>query len=392
MTSRRWIILGTLFIARTVMGFQFQTVVGASASLRADLGIGLGELGILVGAYMLPGIVVAIPGGTIGRRFGEKRIAVLGLVLMALGGTLTAVSGDVATATAGRLLAGIGAVTLNVLLASMVAEWFPGARLVTAMSVLVTSWPAGIGIVLVIGPAIAEQAGWPAIMWLSVIASLTAGALVGLVYRRPSTADTQPAVVTRQPLTGRDFRIATWSGQVWALYNVGYILVVSFMPALLLGDGASPGTAGLVTSLATWLLIVTVPLGGMLVDRLGHNVLIMQVCFAAMAATMAAAAVVPVAIAIVIVIGVVAGPPAGAIMALPAGALRPAIRTQGMGIYFTWYYVAMAVLPPVAGWLGDRTGSASAPLVFGAVVMIAAMASLVVFRRYASGVPTGAAR
>ena len=78
--SRRWIILGVLFLARTAMGFQFQSVVGVSSSLRAELGIGLGDLGILVGAYMLPGIIVAILGGSFGRRFGEKRIAVLGLL------------------------------------------------------------------------------------------------------------------------------------------------------------------------------------------------------------------------------------------------------------------------------------------------------------------------
>ena len=86
MVSKRWFILGALFLARTAMGFQFQSVVGVSSFLRADLGIGLGDLGVLVGAYMLPGIVVAIPGGSIGRRFGEKRIAIFGLLLMAIGG------------------------------------------------------------------------------------------------------------------------------------------------------------------------------------------------------------------------------------------------------------------------------------------------------------------
>ena len=62
------------------MGFQFQSVVGVSSFLRADLGIGLGDLGIMIGAYMLPGIVVAMPGGAIGRRFGEKRVAIVGLL------------------------------------------------------------------------------------------------------------------------------------------------------------------------------------------------------------------------------------------------------------------------------------------------------------------------
>ncbi len=382
-TSNRWLILAVLFLARTAMGFQFQSVVGVSSSLRGDLGIGLAELGVLVGAYMLPGVLVALPGGSMGARFGQKPIAIVGLLLMAGGGALTAIAGDLTMATTGRVISGAGAVVLNVLLTGMVAEWFSTGRMVTAMAILVTSWPLGIGLALVTGPLIAAAFGWPAMIWLTAAASLATCVLIALVYRRPHaiTGDTQ---VKRAKFTARDFSVATWSGQVWGLFNVGYIIVVSFMPALMLADGVPPATAGLVTSLATWILIVTVPLGGLLIERIGHSVAVMLLCFAAMALAMAATAVVPAALAIVIIVGIFAGPPAGAIMALPAGALGAAVRSTGMGVYFTWYYAAMAVLPPFAGWLGDSTGAASAPLVFGAVVMVAAMLSLILFLRYAA--------
>ena len=68
-------------------------------------------------------------------------------------------------------------------------------------------------------------------------------------------------------------------------------------------------------------------------------------------------------------------------MALPAKALKPEIRATGMGIYFTWYYLGMASLPPLAGWIGDATGAVSAPLIFGGVVMFATIISLGVFIR-----------
>ena len=175
--------------------------------------------------------------------------------------------------------------------------------------------------------------------------------------------------------------LATWSGQVWALFNVGYILVISFMPVLMLAEGASSITAGFVTSLATWILIVSIPLGGLFIESFGHKVSVMLLCFVAMAFAMAAPSMFPAALAAVIVIGIFAGPPAGAIMALPAETLRPEIRAKGMGIYFTWYYVWMAVLPPLAGWIGDATGVISAPLIFAAIVMIATIISLGVFLR-----------
>lgn len=390
-TSNRWLILTVLFLARTAMGFQFQSVVGVSSSLRGDLGIGLAELGVLVGAYMLPGVLVALPGGSMGARFGEKPIAIIGLLLMAGGGALTAIAGDLTMATTGRVTSGAGAAVLNVLLTGMVAEWFSTSRMVTAMAILVTSWPLGIGLALVTGPLIAAALGWPAMIWLTAAASLATCILVALVYRRPNTASGANAKAIRSKFTPRDFWLATWSGQVWGLFNVGYILVISFMPALMLADGVPPATAGLVTSLATWILIVTVPLGGLLIERVGHRVAIMQVCFATMALAMAATAVVPAALAIVIIVGIFAGPPAGAIMALPASALGATVRSTGMGVYFTWYYTAMAVLPPVAGWLGDSTGAAPAPLVFGAFVMVAAMLSLIRFlRNTAKQAPDGA--
>jgi len=79
-------------------------------------------------------------------------------------------------------------------------------------------------------------------------------------------------------------------------------------------------------------------------------------------------------------IGAVVGLPAGAIMVLPGEVLRPQNRSAGMGVFFTWYYAGMALLTPVAGILRDATGEPSAPLVFAAVLEVAAIIVLVVLR------------
>ena len=51
-----------------------------------------------------------------------------------------------------------------------------------------------------------------------------------------------------------------------------------------------------------------------------------------------------------------------------------------MGVFYTWYYVGMALLVPAAGMLRDASGSAGAPLWFAAALVIAAMAVLALFR------------
>src|SRR3982750_1675355 len=90
--GERWLILAVLFLARTAMGFQFQAVAALSSFVVADFRIDYTQLGLLIGLYLLPGILIAYPGGLLGQYFGDKRIAVLGMALMVVGGLLTATS------------------------------------------------------------------------------------------------------------------------------------------------------------------------------------------------------------------------------------------------------------------------------------------------------------
>jgi hypothetical protein len=57
--SGRWIILAVLFLARTAIGFQFQSIAALSSFMVVDLGIDYTRLGLLTGLYMLPAIVFA---------------------------------------------------------------------------------------------------------------------------------------------------------------------------------------------------------------------------------------------------------------------------------------------------------------------------------------------
>jgi hypothetical protein len=52
-----------------------------------------------------------------------------------------------------------------------------------------------------------------------------------------------------------------------------------------------------------------------------------------------------------------------------------------MGVYFTWYYAGMALLPGAAGSARDLTGSPAAPALFAAAMMVLALMALAGFRR-----------
>ncbi len=375
-------MLLVLFLARTAMGFQFQSVASVAPLLVRDLALDLALFGSLIGAWMLPGVAMAIPSGMLGNRFGDKRVVLLGLVLMVTGSALTAGASEFVTALLGRILSGTGAVLLNVLLAKMVADWFGDRDLATAMGILVVSWPLGIGLALVALGPLSVATSWTLALQTATGVCVVAMLLVALVYRAPAlTAQTTVTPPSASRLTRKELAFASLSGAVWGLYNAAYIIVLSFAPLLLANRGLPAADAALISSAATWPLVVTVPLGGVLADRTGRGEAIMHTCFAAMAVCIPLMLMVPSPLAMLAIIGLAVGPAAGIIMALPARVLRPEARSLGMGIYYTWYYIGMAVLPAVAGWCRDLSGLAAAPLLFASALLIAASACALLFRR-----------
>jgi MFS family permease len=159
--SSRWFVLAVLFTARTAMAFQFQSLAAVGPLVVRELATDFVVLGTLVGLFMLPGVVVALPGGVLGQRFGDKRVVLIALGMMAVGGMITALGGSPVAVGAGRLVAGIGGVLVNILLSKMVTDWFAGREIVLAMALFVSSWPFGIGLALILLPLLASTAGLP---------------------------------------------------------------------------------------------------------------------------------------------------------------------------------------------------------------------------------------
>ncbi len=379
----RWLILAVLFLARAVMGFQFQAVASTSPFLIDALGIDYAGIGTLVGLYLLPGVVFALPGGLMGKRYGDARMVAAGLALMAAGGVILGVSGDYGTALLGRALSGAGAVLLNVLLTKMLADWFAGREIVTAMAILLNSWPFGIALGLVAFAPMAEALGWESVM--HVTAAAAAGALVILAafYRPPPAAGSEAAAgPARARLTRHEVLLVSLAGAIWSLFNVALISVISFAPALLQANGLSLAATGLLVSIGTWPALAAVPLGGFLAERTGRPQVVMVGCFVVAGLVIAWIPWAPWPWLAFVLFGLFAWAPAGPIVALPVALLDPARRAAGMGLFFTWYYIGMGLLPAVAGFSRDATGSPAAPLYFAAALMFACIAIFALFRMF----------
>ena len=378
--GKRWLILAALTLARTAMGFQFQSVPAVAPKLTSELGMSYAVLGTLVGLYLLPGVAFALPGGWLGRRFGEKRIVLLGLGLMTLGGALLALSGHRTAMMAGRVVSGTGAVLLNVLLTKMTADWFAGREILTAMGILLMSWPLGIAFAMVLLPTLAEAYAWPAAMLAGAAAAAACCALVGVVYESPPAAEAVTAEPPRMLLSRRELVLAIVAGLVWTFYNVGFITVLAFGAEYLAARGESAIAAAATVSIVSWLLIPSVAGGGWIAERVGRPDPTMAACFVAAAMLIWSVPLLGSSALPFVAMGLLFGPPAPLIMVLPVEAVRAENRAVGMGVYYTCYYIGMAVLPSLAGLTGDMTGQPAAPLWFAGAVLLAALATLAGFR------------
>ena len=381
MPDPRWLALGVLTLARISMGFQFQSMASVAIELRHAFDLNYTDVGLLIGLYMSPGLVLALPGGMLGQRFGDKRLVVLGLALMTLGALLMSLADTWWGLAAGRLMSGVGGVLLNVLMAKMVTDWFAGREIMMAMGIFVNSFPLGIGLALFSLSRLVGAAGWPAAMQATALLSLAALLLVLLAYR-PHAHDRnlKSAAKFELSVSAREAVLVSLAGMIWGLLNGAYSIYLGFSPIFLTSRGLDAAEASFWVGLASWLAVASGIGGGAVVQRWGRENLVFASSIALSAACYAAVPVVRDAVPPLLAVAVLLSVPAALIMALPSHLLRPEARGTGMGIFYTWLYIGQGTLPALAGKLQDVTGSLAASQYFAAALMFAMLVVFVALR------------
>jgi predicted MFS family arabinose efflux permease len=170
------------------------------------------------------------------------------------------------------------------------------------------------------------------------------------------------------------------AGLVWALFNVSFAIIPGFSPGLLAASGYSVVIASSMVSIVSWLLLLTLPAGGYLAERLQRPNLVLVACFLGIALGSVLLALGPKPVPTLVFLGLIFGPPAGIIVALPVEVLRPENRAPGMGLFHTCYYAGMPSLTALAGFVLEATGNPAAPLLCGALVIIVAIGVFGLFR------------
>ena len=181
-------------------------------------------------------------------------------------------------------------------------------------------------------------------------------------------------------LPRRAWALSVTAGLCWGAFNASFIVVASFGPALLIARGASVAEAGSVVSLAIWVTLVSVPLGGYAADRLRRPNLAITTGALAAALCIALLPLFPHPVLWLLLAGILVGLAPGAIMALLPEALEEEHLATGLGTLYTVMYLGMALAQPLAGLTRDLSESAAMPIFFGALLMAATVIALGAYR------------
>lgn len=378
----RWIVLAGLVTARIAWGFQLPIVTILAPGLMEGLALDVVSIGTLAGLFTLPGLVLAIPGGMLSQKLGERRFIVACLVALTAGGILCGLTESFWLLWLGRLIAGSGAIGINVAMTKVVIDWFANKEINTAMSIFLSGFLVGMALAMVSLGQFATPGNWPWGFFLASTIGFTALVLFLATYKPAPGSEKQLGSLPRLKLS--ELGLVSIAGLIWALYNAAFIIYVGFFPLYLIDQGHSTEVAASTVGAGIWIAILGVPLGGFIADKINRTnaYIITSVLFYAFAMllTIPWSHSIPFLLFLFVLANGVGSLCIGSIVALASEGLRPEVRGTGMGVFYTWLYGGIAAGPIMGGYVSDITREPAASIFLFTATLIVALLSLGVFR------------
>jgi MFS transporter, DHA2 family, methylenomycin A resistance protein len=181
---QRWTLLATCFSQFMIL-LDVTIVNVALPSIQHELDVTPGTLVWTINAYVLPLAAFILVGGTLGDRYGRKRIFAIGFALFTIFSVGCALSTSDHMLIAFRALQGMGAALLAPLSLSILVDAFEPERRAWAIGIWATIAGFGFGLGPVLGGALIEIFDWSAIFWVNVPIGV-AGLAATLVHVRES--------------------------------------------------------------------------------------------------------------------------------------------------------------------------------------------------------------
>jgi MFS family permease len=264
--STDWRAVWAVFAAGLAAGAYMSKVPPALPALRPDLGLSLVQSGLVQTAMYAIGAVAGVFGGALADRFGPKRFAVSGLILMVLAGLMGAAAGNYESLLISRFLEGVGFILLVVAAAPLlVSATLPKDRS-TAFSIWSCYMPTGGTLILLAAPLALATLGWRS-LWvgLALYTALCAMMLAKWVPRPAFGGQIASLRLLRESLARPGILLLCVA---FICYVGQWTSVMTWLPIFVVGErGAGQSSASLITAI---FVLVNIPgnlLAGVLLRR-----------------------------------------------------------------------------------------------------------------------------
>lgn len=280
---RRWILWSVLAATYIMVSiYRLSSAVLADDLMRAFQTTGA-ELGALHASFFYVYAPLQVVAGVLADRYGPRRTAAAGAVVMNLGAIMFAVTDSYVLAFVARLVIGLGGSVIFISILRFCANWYRPTEFASMSGVTVSI--AGVGGILATYPlaVLVEATGWrEAVTGLGVVGVVLAGLVYVLVRDTPKEAGVPPidGVLTPEPLSLSDvwrnvrsvFREArTWIIGLIFFFGTGVNITVFGLwgvPYVVQMYDVSVTHASIYTLLGSVGLVVGPPVIGWLSDRL----------------------------------------------------------------------------------------------------------------------------
>lgn len=276
-----WWLVAFVVTAGIAASLQIGKAAIAIPLLQAETGYDLAVLGWVSSIFAVLGLFGGVPVGALATRFGDRRILLLGLALLAFGSALGAGTSGFAPLLACRLIEGTGFLMVSVSGPALLRRCVAERDREIAMALWSCFMPAGMALAMLLGPLFGNwRAIWLAgaafalLAALAVLLRVPAGVGGAKISWRGLAADAGSMFLARGPVL---------LALCFALYAMMFFAVLSFLPVLLIERmGSSLALAGLLSGLATAGNILGNLLAGVLLRRRVNRALLLAAASGAM--------------------------------------------------------------------------------------------------------------
>jgi nitrate/nitrite transporter NarK len=383
--AQRWKALGFIALVGFVLSANYTNHGPLVPTLVKQLSITMAMAGLFTTAVFFTHGLMQVPGGIFADKIGAKRVITFGIMIIAIGNILTGLSDSYAAILMWKFFTGIGTGCAIVGGLRYVPTFFAGKEIQLAQGVYGASILLGSGFVIYGVPQLLSALGWHGVFFST--GTMAVVLLVLWTFWAPATpANTVVAKIEWRSLLGQR---NTWLLSLAQLGSFGTIISAGVWVNTLLIKNLhlEPKVAGMIGSLVLLLGIFSRPIGGVILDRKWMSPKLLLISSSGLLAAgylaIGHADTLPMAVAAIVFTGIMAGLPFGGIFnfAVYSCPKNPGVA---MGIVNTFGAWGVMILPPIIGYLVDRSGTfVSGFYLLGAVALLGALASTLLLRREA---------